>query len=70
MTVELLKKYPDTSFQISKLNNDFGPAVLEKGIPWADTASLQRANRWFGPCSHPDERRPWERSLMLSSRQS
>ncbi|MGY5150455.1 MAG: phosphopantetheine adenylyltransferase [Candidatus Nitrosopumilus sp. bin_68KS] len=32
LTVELLKKYPDTSFQISKLNNDFGPAVLEKGI--------------------------------------
>ncbi|AJW70098.1 phosphopantetheine adenylyltransferase [Nitrosopumilus adriaticus] len=32
LSVELLKKYPSTSFQISKLNNDFGPAVLEKEV--------------------------------------
>ena len=32
LSAELLKKYPDTSFQISKLNNDFGPAVLEKEV--------------------------------------
>jgi pantetheine-phosphate adenylyltransferase len=32
LNVELLKKYPSTSFQISKLNNDFGPAVLEKEV--------------------------------------
>lgn len=32
LSAELLKKYPGTSFQISKLNNDFGPAVLEKEV--------------------------------------
>ena len=26
------KKFPNTSFQISKLDDDFGPAVLEKGV--------------------------------------
>ncbi len=26
------KEFPNSSFQISKLNNDFGPAVLEKGV--------------------------------------
>jgi len=28
----ILKEFPNTSFQISKLDNDFGPAVLEKGV--------------------------------------
>ncbi|MCV0365996.1 MAG: pantetheine-phosphate adenylyltransferase [Nitrosopumilus sp.] len=32
LTTLLLKKYPRSSFQISKLNNDFGPAVLEKEV--------------------------------------
>lgn len=32
LTRALLKKYPSNSFQISKLNNDFGPAVLEKEV--------------------------------------
>jgi len=32
LTSVLLKKYPSTSFQITKLNNDFGPAVLEKEV--------------------------------------
>ena len=26
------KEFPDSSFQISKLENDFGPAVFEKGV--------------------------------------
>jgi len=26
------KKFPNASFEISKLENDFGPAVLEKGV--------------------------------------
>jgi len=26
------KEFPNSSFQISKLDNDFGPAVLEKGV--------------------------------------
>jgi pantetheine-phosphate adenylyltransferase len=26
------KNFPNISYQISKLNNDFGPAVLEKGV--------------------------------------
>ena len=28
----LSKEFPDSSFQISKLENDFGPAVLEKEV--------------------------------------
>ncbi|MCG8324275.1 MAG: pantetheine-phosphate adenylyltransferase, partial [Thiotrichales bacterium] len=28
----ITKQFPDSSFQISKLDNDFGPAVLEKGV--------------------------------------
>ncbi len=28
----ILKEFPDTTFEISKLENDFGPAVLEKGV--------------------------------------
>ena len=32
LTNILLKKYSSDSFQISKLNNDFGPAVLEKEV--------------------------------------
>ena len=32
LTNILLKKYSSESFQISKLNNDFGPAVLEKEV--------------------------------------
>jgi len=28
----LSKEFPNSSFQISKLDNDFGPAVLEKGV--------------------------------------
>jgi len=28
----ILKEFPNSSFQISKLDNDFGPAVLEKGV--------------------------------------
>ena len=32
LTEILSKEFPDASFQISKLNNDFGPAVLEKDV--------------------------------------
>ena len=28
----ILKEFPNSSFQISKLDNDFGPAVLEEGV--------------------------------------
>lgn len=28
----ILKEFPNSSYQISKLENDFGPAVLEKGV--------------------------------------
>ena len=28
----LKQNFPNSSYQISKLNNDFGPAVLEKGV--------------------------------------
>ena len=28
----IFKKFPNSSFQISKLDNDFGPAVLEKDV--------------------------------------
>ena len=32
LTQVITKEFPNSSFQISKLNNDFGPAVLEKGV--------------------------------------
>lgn len=32
LTSVLTKEFPDASFEISKLENDFGPAVLEKGV--------------------------------------
>ena len=32
LTEILLKEFPGASFQISKLDNDFGPAVLEKEV--------------------------------------
>ena len=32
LTAVISKEFPNTSFQISKLDNDFGPAVLEKGV--------------------------------------
>jgi pantetheine-phosphate adenylyltransferase len=32
LTSVLTKEFSDTSFEISKLENDFGPAVLEKGV--------------------------------------
>ncbi len=32
LTSVLTKKFPDTPFEISKLENDFGPAVLEMDI--------------------------------------
>ena len=32
LTSILVEKFPDTLFEISKLNNDFGPAVLEKDV--------------------------------------
>ena len=32
LTHVISKEFPNSSFQISKLNNDFGPAVLEKGV--------------------------------------
>ncbi len=32
LTQVISKEFPNCSFQISKLNNDFGPAVLEKGV--------------------------------------
>ena len=32
LTLTIFKKFPDTYFEISQLNNDFGPAVLEKEI--------------------------------------
>ncbi len=32
LTSVLSKEFPNASFQISKLDNDFGPAVLEKGV--------------------------------------
>ena len=32
LTSVLTKEFPNTSFEISKLENDFGPAVLEKEV--------------------------------------
>ncbi len=32
LTQTLSKEFPNSSFEISKLDNDFGPAVLEKGV--------------------------------------
>lgn len=32
LTSILSKEFPNSSFQLSKLDNDFGPAVLEKGV--------------------------------------
>lgn len=32
LTLILTKEFPNASFEISKLENDFGPAVLEKGV--------------------------------------
>jgi len=32
LTVVISKEFPNAIFQISKLDNDFGPAVLEKGV--------------------------------------
>ena len=32
LTQAISKEFPNSSFQISKLDNDFGPAVLEKGV--------------------------------------
>lgn len=32
LTSAISKEFPNTSFQISKLENDFGPAVLEKDV--------------------------------------
>ncbi len=32
LTAVISKEFPNSSFQISKLDNDFGPAVLEKGV--------------------------------------
>ena len=32
LTSSITKEFPDSSFQISKLDNDFGPAVLEKEV--------------------------------------
>ena len=32
LTAVISKEFPNASFQISKLDNDFGPAVLEKGV--------------------------------------
>jgi pantetheine-phosphate adenylyltransferase len=32
LTAIISKEFPNTSFQISKLDNDFGPAVLEPGV--------------------------------------
>ena len=32
LTQVISEEFPNSSFQISKLDNDFGPAVLEKGV--------------------------------------
>ncbi len=32
LTAAISKEFPDSSFQISKLDNDFGPAVLENKV--------------------------------------
>jgi len=32
LTSVISKEFPNSSFQLSKLDNDFGPAVLEKGV--------------------------------------
>ncbi len=32
LTKVISKEFPNASFQISKLDNDYGPAVLEKGV--------------------------------------
>ncbi len=32
LTAAISKEFPNASFQISKLDNDFGPAVLERGV--------------------------------------
>ena len=44
LTSVISKKFPDSSFQISKLETDFGPAVLEKEVEAlivSDETSLQ-----------------------------
>jgi len=32
LTAVISKEFPNSSFQINKLENDFGPAVLERGV--------------------------------------
>jgi len=32
LTTVISKEFPNATFQINKLDNDFGPAVLEKGV--------------------------------------
>ena len=32
LTSVISKEFPNSSFQLNKLDNDFGPAVLEKGV--------------------------------------
>jgi len=32
LTLVISKEFPNSSFQLNKLDNDFGPAVLEKGV--------------------------------------
>ncbi len=44
LTEVISKEFPNSSFQISKLDNDFGPAVLEKGVE-ALVVSDETSNR-------------------------
>ncbi len=44
LTAVISKEFPNSSFQISKLDNDFGPAVLKKGVE-ALVVSVETSNQ-------------------------
>ncbi len=44
LTAVISKEFPNSSFQISKLDNDFGPAVLEKEVE-ALVVSDEKSNK-------------------------
>ncbi len=44
LTAVISKEFQNSSFQISKLDNDFGPAVLEKGVE-ALVVSVETSNQ-------------------------
>lgn len=46
LTAVISKEFPNSSFQISKLDNDFGPAVLEKEVE-ALIVSDEKSNQGY-----------------------